>query len=438
MPATVTRSLWGAGWIRDGSEPEFTHLDAKGQSSGLLAGELTADDKTDIVRLGRGMLEAAPDLLWVATGERQFAAVELPHPDRFSLAGELVDVDEDGLLDIWITRDVGWAEGGDSILSREGDPQGEWIDIADDLGASLEIDGMGVTIADLDGDRRLDAYVSDLGDNELLRGIEGGFVERFDTGAAHIRPADAPSDIVSSTWGTAALDLNLDGTLDLVLTSGGFPEGAVRNKIDGTEVAVAEQPAVLLGRGDGTFTDVWPSMGIDLEMVGRGLTVADLDNDGDDDIVLVDRRGPVHILRNDTVGHAVVVELEQSCSPIAGQVITVISEAASFQRLLAPHGYASSHGAEVIVGVSTRRGVRGRHRWTRIAGHCIHRSADRRARSHPLRPPLRLTCRDRRFGGRKRGLPACWDYAAGRRRQRRAKRDCGLPADEPACWDYAV
>lgn len=95
---------------------------------------------------------------------------ELPIAERFSLAGELIDADADDLLDIWITRDVGWARGGDTVLSRQGEPGGEWVDVAPDLGVALEVDGMGITLADLDGD-----------------------------------------DIVSSTWGTGALDVNLDG-----------------------------------------------------------------------------------------------------------------------------------------------------------------------------------------------------------------------------------
>jgi hypothetical protein len=346
----VDRIVWGGPWVADGSSPSVTELPAVGQSGGLLAGELTGDDLIDIVRLGRGRGDPVPDLLWRATGPRSFDEVELPLPDRFSLAGELVDADGDGLLDIWLTRDVGWARGGDSVLSRQGDPLGEWVDAAPDLGVDLEIDGMGITIADLNGDAVIDAYVSDLGDNEQLLGSAGGFESISETGAAHIRPIGAPDHVVSSTWGTGAVDINLDGILDLVLASGGFPGGSVPNKIDGSEVAVAEPPAVLLGRGDGTFADAWPMLGIELDVVGRGLTIADFDGDGDDDIVLVDRRGNVHGLRNDTTGPTISVFMNPGCGGTAGHAVTVETDRGVFQRLLAPHGYASSHGSEVIVG----------------------------------------------------------------------------------------
>lgn len=345
--------VWGGSWVAGGGVPDLLELPARGQSSGLLAGELSGDDQIDIVRLGRGKEDPMPDLLWVATSSRVFEATELPLPDRFSLAGELIDADHDGLLDIWITRDVGWARGGDSVLSRQGDSTGPWVDVAAELGADLEVDGMGITLADLDGDAVIDAYVSDLGDNELLRGSLDGFIAVVDVGAAHIRPVGASDDIVSSTWGTGAIDINLDGVVDLVLGSGGFPVGTVRNKIEDTQLAVEEPPAVLLGVGDGTFVDVWQQLGIDLDLVARGLSVGDLDQDGDDDVVIVDRRGSVHVLRNDSPGPTVTFIAAEGCAGLAGQVVTATTEAGTFQRLLAPHGYASSHAAQVIVGNPT-------------------------------------------------------------------------------------
>ena len=94
---------------------------------------------------------------------------------------------------------------------------------------------MGVTVTDLDGDARLDAYVSDLGDNEQLMREDGNrFAATYDTGAARIRPPGAPNEVISSSWASGATDLNLDGVLDIVVANGGFPTGNVRNKISDT------------------------------------------------------------------------------------------------------------------------------------------------------------------------------------------------------------
>ncbi|MFQ5557794.1 MAG: FG-GAP repeat domain-containing protein, partial [Acidimicrobiales bacterium] len=206
--------VWGGEWIERGTRPDTTEIGGSNTSGALLAGELTGDDRIDIVRLGRGARDST-DIVWEALTRRDFDPVELPDGDRLSLAGELIDVDHDGLLDIWVTRDVGWLEGGDSLFSRGGDPTGPWVDVAPRLGAALEVDGMGVTIADLDGDRVLDAYVSDIGDNEVLLGRTDGFEPATDTGAARIRPPGSADSVISSSWASGATDLNLDGRVDL-------------------------------------------------------------------------------------------------------------------------------------------------------------------------------------------------------------------------------
>ena len=362
--------VWGGPWFITGEAPAVTELPTPGASSALLAAELSGDEAVDIVRLGRGTDDPVPDLLWLGdeNDRRSFEQTELPQPDRFSLAGEILDVDLDGLLDIWITRDVGWDRGGDSVLSRKGVASGPWHDIAVDLGVALEVDSMGITIADLDGDGQPDAYVSDLGDNEQLYGGDGSFTTVHDTGAARIRSPGAPTDTVSSSWGSGASDVNLDGVLDLVVVNGGFPDGGVRNKISGTEVAVEEPPSILLGLGSGSFIDAWPFLGVDLTMVARGMTLTDVDGDGDDDIVIVDRRGGVTALRNDTVGMSLTVEAAFGCSTV-GAMATVRSASGSYQTLLGGHTYGSGHGPQTIVGVGQQPltiGVRWGHGLTTV------------------------------------------------------------------------
>lgn len=351
--------VWGGSWVSDGTEPDSTRLPGAAPSSGLLAAELSGDSRMDIFRLGFGRGRGAPDVLWVAhqAEPRRFDARTLPGGDRLSLAAELVDVDEDGLLDIWITRDVGWDAGGDSVLSRRGDPTGPWFDVAEQLGVALELDGMGLTIADLGGDEALDAYISDLGDNEVLIRDDLGYQATPATGAARIRPPDALPSVVSSSWATGALDVNLDGQLDLVVVNGGFPRGGMRNKIPDTRVEIYDSPSILVGIGGGRFVDVWPQMAIEWAEPGRGMTIADLDGDGDDDIVITTVAGKVLALRNESTGPTLTVVAAPGC-PSAGVAVEVVSAEGSFRRLLAPHSFAGAHGIGVIVGLASDATVR--------------------------------------------------------------------------------
>jgi hypothetical protein len=316
----------------------------------MLIADLTGDGRPDILRLGRGGSTGSADVIWAAEPvSRTFRAVELPASDRLTLAAELTDVDLDGLVDIWVTRDIGWEAGGDALYSRQGDPDGQWVDISEEVGSALEVDGMGVTIADLDGDRDLDAYVSDIGDNELLARDGSVFRSTPGSGAARIRPSGSPQSTVSSSWASGVTDINLDGIADLVVVNGGFPDGGVRNKIPGTDVAVTEPPAVFVGIGEGRFVDAWPSLDLDLSITARGMTIGDIEGDGDDDIVIVTLGGGVVALRNDSNARSVTITSARGCA-LAGAVVTVWNGDSSFQTLLAPHTYAGAHSTSVVVG----------------------------------------------------------------------------------------
>lgn len=345
--------LWGGGWIESrGTPTERLELPGSHPSSGLIAAELSGDAAVDIVRLGRGDGEGATSVVWVAASDdrRTFTSAALGSETGPAMAGEIADVDDDGLVDVWVTRDVGWAISPDSVYSRRGDPSGPWTDVAVELGASRAIDGMGVTIADLGGDRRLDAYLSDLGDNEVLIRRDGGFVPVFDTGAARIRPPAAANDVISSSWASGATDVNLDGRLDLVVANGGFESGRVRNKVADADVALVDPPAVLLGIGDGRYADVWTQLGLGWNSASRGLTIADFDTDGDDDYVLLGTDGSLRALRNDMVGASVTITPVSDCHA-AGAVANVDQGLVSARWLLAANTYAGAHSPAFIVGV---------------------------------------------------------------------------------------
>jgi hypothetical protein len=346
------RIIWGGPWAEAGETPtDIRKLPGGRPTAALLAADLTDDGGTDIVRLGRG--GDVTDALWVAQPDdpRDFLAEPFGTDAGLSMAGEIADVDGDGLLDVWATRDVGWDVEPDVIYSRS---DGEaWQDISADLGADLTIDGMGVTLADLDGDAQLDAYLSDLGENDILRSSEVGFELLADVGAGRIRPPGEVESVISSSWASGATDANLDGHLDLVVVNGGFATGKIRNKVPDTTIARSDAPAVLIGIGDGRFVDMWPGLGIEWMGASRGLTIGDIDRDGDDDYFVLNTNGTIVALRNDASGDSITIVADPECDP-AGAVVTVRHDDGVFQTLLAPHTYNGAHSPEAVVGISTR------------------------------------------------------------------------------------
>jgi hypothetical protein len=121
------------------------------------------------------------------------------------------------------------------------------------------------------------------------------------------------------------------------------------NKIPGTEIATDDAPSVFIGDGSGRFVDMWTSVGVDVTFVARGMSVADLDSDGDDDIVMMGSSGALRAFRNDVVGRSLVVRLGPGCRT-AGAVVDLRRLGETFRTLIAPNSYAGAHGTEAIIG----------------------------------------------------------------------------------------
>lgn len=345
--------VWGGTWAdrRDPEQAERTELPSGGPTSGLVVADLSGDGRPDVLRLGYGpKSQASADVIWVQSEPRAFDRTDLPDSRRRSLAAEVTDVNGDGRAEIWVTRDIGWAAGEDSVY--QWDPSAlEWTDRAAELGADLAIDGMGVTVADLTGDGRLDAYLSDLGDNELLEAVPGGtFRSRRDVGLARIRPPGAGRDVVSSSWASAAIDLNLDGRLDVIVANGGFaPDADVVNKVDGTTIVEDDPPAILLARTDSMYADVWSDLGLGWSGRARGMSVGDLDDDGDSDVVLAVHGGGVRVLRNESTAPSLRVRPAPGCDA-AGASVTVAGDHGRAASLISPHTFLGAHAAELVIG----------------------------------------------------------------------------------------
>ncbi len=348
--------VWGGDWSsvggsHDVGSAQVTLIPGGRPTTALVPADLDGDGVTDLLRLGYGGVDPRPDLILRQdpADRRTFdTGTELPDSRRLSLAAEIADVDGDGLVDLWVTRDTGWATGPDSVYSRSGDPSGPWRDIAPGLGADQAIDGMGITVGDLTGDGSLDFYLSDLGDNELLTpSVTGrGFVPVFGAGTGRIRPPGASESEVSSSWGSGLADLNLDGRFDLVVVNGGFVDNSMINKIPGSEVVLDDPPAIYLGLGEGLYADVWARLGLPWEGSSRGLAIGDLDSDGDPDLVIVNHRGQVRVYRNDTPTPGVTMRLEPGCRA-DGAILRLESAEGSAAVRVGGRSFAGHHAAEV-------------------------------------------------------------------------------------------
>lgn len=220
----------------------------------------------------------------------------------------LVDVDNDGLLDVILPNGTRFDEedpppGALLYRNRGG---GGFEDDTANSGLTRRGWGQGLCAGDYDNDGFTDLLITYFGRNSLFRNIGG---ERFEEVA--VLPPDGEH------WGTGCsfLDYDLDGDLDLFFTSYvGFAMQEVERTSGGASCSwrgldvfcgprgyPSGRNWLFENTGGGEFRDVSRAAGVVLDgelHYGLGVTAADLDNDGDSDLYVACDSTPSILFEN--------------------------------------------------------------------------------------------------------------------------------------------
>src|ERR1700694_3171348 len=201
---------------------------------------------------------------------------------HYAFSVSTFDYDDDGWPDIYVACDS------TASILYHNNHDGTFTDVAVVAGAAFNDDGreqagMGSTVADYDGDGRLDLFKTNFSDDTstLYRNNGDG---TFDDKTF---PAGFGLNTRYLGWGVMFLDVDNDGWPDLLLVNGHVYPEVDKNNLGSNY----EEPRILyhnLGRG--TFADISAGAGpgIRARASSRGLAIGDLWNDGRISAVITD------------------------------------------------------------------------------------------------------------------------------------------------------
>lgn len=205
------------------------------------------------------------------------------------------DINGDGKPDLYLANDEVNA---DLFVSGK---DGKYKNVALTTGVALSADGkpqggMGVDFGDYNRDGKFDLFVTTFQfEPDSLYAAGAGGLFQWTSSAAGL---DAPTNLMVG-FGTKFLDVNNDGWLDIAVANGHIHDN--QEQIDSK--TTYRQPMQLFVSDGGTkfldrSRDAGP--GFTRPGVGRGLAVGDLDDDGREDVIIMDMEGPTRILFNRT------------------------------------------------------------------------------------------------------------------------------------------
>lgn len=297
---------------------------------------------------------AEPDILYVNNGLGGFEAASFTGgrfrdeegqplteaPRDWGLAAGFQDIDGDGDPDLYVANDF---ESVDRLWLNDGTGR---FQLAPRMALRVTShSSMAVAFADADRDGDVDFFVADMLSRDRRRrrtqepptspdvptiGVIDDrpqrprntlFVNRGDGTFAEI--ANAAGLAASGwSWGSLFLDVDLDGYDDLLVGNGNrfdLLDGATQRTPIGFgswQRAILRFPPLSLAnaafrnRGDLTFEDVSVKWGFGVEEdITHGLAPADLDHDGDLDLVLNRLNAPARLLRNDATGNRIAIRV---------------------------------------------------------------------------------------------------------------------------------
>lgn len=220
-------------------------------------------------------------------------------PVVFAFASAFVDLDGDGWEDLIVAADFGVTQ----LFWNNGD--GTFTEGTEQAGIGTEGNAMGLAIGDVNGNGLPDVFISAIQARSVA--CDGRpCPDEMDGNRLYLNNGDRTFTENQSEaevrdghwgWGAAMLDADNDGNVDIVLTNG--IDFELDDEYSRNYRPFRRTPKQFWhNQGDGTFSEVAASAGINVEIPGTGLAVMDTNNNGYLDIIMIHPQAEPTVWRN--------------------------------------------------------------------------------------------------------------------------------------------
>jgi len=230
----------------------------------------------------------------------------------------------------------------------------------------ISIWGMGIASRDLNGDGRDEVMLTSMGDQLMqMAQPDGSYAAApFNIGTyAHI-PFDGSDGRPSTGWHAQFGDIDNDGRPDLFIAKGNVDQMPSN--------AIHDPNNLLMQQADGRFLEQADVAGIATTERSRGAALVDLDLDGRLDLIVINRRAPMEVYRNETpaTGNWIAISLRQPGGNrnAVGAVVTVrAGDASQTQQYTIGGGHAGGQAGPLHFGLGAADSVQISVRWPQQA-----------------------------------------------------------------------
>lgn len=297
-----------------GEEFESTRLSEQSQALAVFLGDLNSDDQPDIL-VGNDF--AVPDFVWLQTADGWEQSEIFSQTTHSTMSFDAGDINNDGLRELFAT-DM-------HPYSTEPDMVEAWQPVMDMMEGNAADDNVQTM------------------ENTLQSG-QGSSPTNVAT--------DYGLAATGWSWSGKFGDLNQDGFVDVYVVNG-MAASELFGAQPNSELVEENQAFQNL---DGTGFMTKPEWNLASTSGGRGMSMADLDNDGDLDIVVNNLLAPAQVFENQLCeGQSLQIELAQQEQPnvygIGSQLILHTDAGPYYRQLDAASGYLSGNSTRVHFGL---------------------------------------------------------------------------------------